>query len=93
MAERLKGEKYTINKVYKELYKDELFFVNRKYQRKLVWTLEEKQNLIDTIFREYPIPMFLIASDYREEKMKWEIIDGLQRLDAIISFIKLCVTK
>lgn len=87
MAERLKGEKYTINKVYKELYKDELFFVNRKYQRKLVWTLEEKQNLIDTIFREYPIPMFLIASDYREEKMKWEIIDGLQRLDAIISFI------
>ena len=87
MAQRLKSETYTINKVYKDLYKHDMFFVNRKYQRKLVWTLEEKQALIDTIFQEYPVPMFLVACDYQNEKMKWEIIDGLQRLDAIISFI------
>ena len=68
MAQRLKSETYTINKVYKDLYKHDMFFVNRKYQRKLVWTLEEKQALIDTLFQEYPVPMFLIACDYQNGK-------------------------
>lgn len=87
----LKVEKNTIYKFYKEQYKKDMFYINRKYQRKLVWTLDEKKKLVDTIFRKYPIPMFLIATyiepDGSNDKIKWEIIDGLQRIDAIISFI------
>lgn len=87
----LKVEKNTIYKFYKEQYKNDLFYINRKYQRKLVWTLDEKKKLIDTIFRKYPIPMFLIATyiepDTSNNEIRWEIIDGLQRIDAIISFI------
>lgn len=90
MNKRMKIEKYTLYKVYKDIYKEDGFFVNRKYQRKLVWTLEEKQALIDTIFCEYPVPMFLIAVDYTDEGSQWEIIDGLQRLDTITSFISGC---
>ena len=30
--------------------------VNRRYQRKLVWTLEEKQKLIQSVIDNYPIP-------------------------------------
>lgn len=88
MVERLKSEKYTVNKVYKEFYRDDAFLVNRKYQRKLVWTLEEKQFLVDTVFRQYPIPMFLLAAEWCSGDVKYEIIDGLQRLDAIVSFIE-----
>lgn len=91
VSDDLKVEKITIYKFYKEQYKKDLFYVNRKYQRKLVWTLDEKKSLIDTIFRKYPIPMFLIASyiDKNElnNQLKWEIIDGLQRINAIVSFI------
>src|SRR5215831_12754075 len=36
-------------------YRDGALYVNRKYQRKLVWTLIEKQKLIDSILRGYPI--------------------------------------
>ena len=90
--DELEVEKITIYKFYKEQYKKDLFYVNRKYQRKLVWTLGEKKALIDTLFRKYPIPMFIIASyidkDAPESNaVKWEIIDGLQRIDAIVSFI------
>jgi uncharacterized protein with ParB-like and HNH nuclease domain len=31
------------------LFREDRLFVNRKYQRKLVWTIEEKQALIDSI--------------------------------------------
>ncbi|MFC8899781.1 GmrSD restriction endonuclease domain-containing protein [Streptomyces cinereoruber] len=67
------------------LYRSEKLTVNRNYQRKLVWGVEEKAHLIDSILRGYPIPLFLLAetSDH-----KYEIIDGMQRLDAIFGFIE-----
>ena len=58
VTDELKVEKITIYKYYKEQYKKDLFYVNRKYQRKLVWTLQEKKDLIDTIYRKYPIQCF-----------------------------------
>lgn len=60
--------------------------VNQKYQRKLVWTIEEKRVFIDTLLHRYPVPLFLFAKTGDDRKR--EIIDGLQRLDTIFSFIK-----
>lgn len=85
MAE-LVSQPTSIQSVY-GMYADGKLFVNRRYQRKLVWTLEEKQRLVESILKKYPIPAILIAE--REEKSgTYEIIDGLQRLHAIISFIE-----
>ncbi len=42
-------------------YRDGNLWVNRKYQRKLVWTTEEKERLIDSILKGYPIPLLLLA--------------------------------
>ena len=69
------------------MYADDKLYVNRRYQRKLVWTLEEKQKLIESILKRYPIPAILIAE--REGFAgAYEIIDGLQRLQTIVSFIE-----
>jgi len=69
------------------LYGEDKLYVNRRYQRKLVWTLEEKQKLIESILKKYPVPAILIAE--REDTAgTYEIIDGLQRLHAIMSFIE-----
>ena len=65
--------------------------VNRRYQRKLVWTVEEKQKLIDSILLGYPLPLIFLAEIRRRSagsEGKYEIIDGLQRLNAIVSFIE-----
>ena len=73
----------TISQIY-SLYNENKLVVNRKYQRKLCWTIEEKRNFVDTIEKGLPVPMFLFAVNTTGQ---YEIIDGMQRLDAICSFI------
>lgn len=89
MAE-LSSQPISVQSVY-SWYSDGKLLVNRRYQRKLVWTLEEKQKLIESILNKYPIPAILLAE---KEGLPgtFEIIDGLQRLHAIISFIELKYT-
>ncbi|MDH1936079.1 DUF262 domain-containing protein [Citrobacter freundii] len=67
-----------------QMYNEGKLKVNRKYQRKLVWTMEEKEALVDSIKNGYPIPLILLA----DVDGHYEIIDGLQRLNAIISYIE-----
>ena len=71
-----------------DYYQKEKLLVNRRYQRKLVWTIEEKEGFIDSISINYPGPLFLVAEvPYKGENVL-EIIDGMQRLNAIMSFIE-----
>lgn len=70
------------------LHRDNRLIVNRKYQRKLVWTLSEKQNLIDSLIKYYPIPLILLADASEGGSAYYEIMDGMQRLNAIFSFIE-----
>lgn len=85
MAE-LSSQPLSIQSVY-GLHSEEKIFVNRRYQRKLVWTLLEKQKLVESIIKRYPVPAILLAEKDGEASY-YEIIDGLQRLNAIISFIE-----
>lgn len=77
----------TIEKLYK-YYKDEKLLVNRRYQRKLVWTVEEKEAFIDSISIDYPVPIFLVAEVTYQGEQVYEIIDGMQRLNAIMDFLE-----
>lgn len=73
----------TVNQIY-SLFIEGRLIVNRKYQRKLCWSIEEKRNFIDTVMKGYPVPLFLLALD---KKGNYEIIDGMQRLDALCMLI------
>ncbi|MGA3372557.1 MAG: DUF262 domain-containing protein [Terracidiphilus sp.] len=81
----VKGE--SIERVYGN-YQDHRYMVNRRYQRKLVWTLEEKKNFIDSIIKGYPVPIILLADKKADGQSLLEIIDGMQRLNAIMGFIE-----
>ncbi|MDJ0518274.1 MAG: DUF262 domain-containing protein [Trichodesmium sp. MO_231.B1] len=71
------------------LYRSGKLLVNRKYQRKLVWTIEEKEKLISSILKGYPIPLILLAERPKiHGNGRYEIIDGIQRFNAIFSFIE-----
>ena len=79
----------SIQSLYRS-YRDGSLIVNRQYQRKLVWTIAEKQKLIDSILKDYPLPLFLLAEKSSSEPGKpsrLEVIDGMQRLNAIFSYI------
>ncbi len=76
-----------IQRIY-NFYIHNLFYVNRRYQRKLVWTIEEKRAFIDSILQGFPVPIILLAETEKENIFVFEIIDGMQRLNAITSFIE-----
>jgi uncharacterized protein with ParB-like and HNH nuclease domain len=78
----------TVTEAYR-LYRSGSFLVNRKYQRKLIWTVEEKEKLMGSILKGYPIPLILLAERPQiHGSGKYEIIDGMQRLNAICTFIE-----
>lgn len=68
-------------------YRDNKYVVNRRYQRKLIWTIEEKQSFIDSIIQGFPFPIILLAEPFGRQDGTLEIIDGMQRMNAITSFI------
>ncbi|MEH0072717.1 DUF262 domain-containing protein [Pannonibacter sp. Pt2-lr] len=68
-------------------YRDGRYVVNRRYQRKLIWTIEEKQSFIDSIIQGFPVPIILLAEPLGRNDGTLEIIDGMQRMNAITSFI------
>lgn len=70
------------------MYKSDRFQVNRRYQRKLVWSVQEKQRLIDSLIKGLPIPLFLVAEIGPPPEAPYELIDGMQRLNAIFSFVE-----
>ncbi|MEV7180771.1 DUF262 domain-containing protein [Kitasatospora sp. NPDC093679] len=87
MAE-LDSQPKSIQSIY-AWYSENKLWVNRRYQRKLVWTLEEKQKLIESVLKRYPIPAILLAE---RETGDYEVIDGLQRLHTLVSFVETAFT-
>ena len=49
---RVDTKSRTIQSLY-SLYAADKLRVNRRYQRKLVWTLEEKQRLIESVLNRF----------------------------------------
>lgn len=76
----------SIQEAYR-IYRAGNLIVNRQYQRKLVWTVQEKIMLVDSILKQYPIPLILLARS-NEGDHKLEVIDGMQRLNAVFGFIE-----
>ncbi len=85
---------------YKQELESLLFFrcyrngvdMNPEYQRDLVWTLEDKVKLIDSIFNDVEIGKFaFVLRSFEEEQERgdnkhYEILDGKQRLTALCEF-------
>ena len=81
--------KLTVSEFY-DNYKQDKYNFDSSYQRKSnVWSEDKKAFLIDSILKNCPIPsIFLRPSIDENGKTKYDVIDGKQRLRAIIDFIE-----
>ena len=59
---------------------------NPFYQRDYVWSLEDKIELIKSIFNNIDIGKFAFIENEVTDKYDYEILDGKQRLNALIEF-------
>ena len=65
---------------------------NPEYQRGKVWDETQEKKLIDSVFREYPLPLIYLHHLHKEvggfHNNTLEVIDGQQRLNALYKFKK-----
>uniref|UniRef100_UPI0018EBCD05 DUF262 domain-containing protein n=1 Tax=Chromobacterium sp. ASV23 TaxID=2795110 RepID=UPI0018EBCD05 len=54
------------------------------FQRKFVWDIERRSQLIESLMLRIPLPMFYVAAN---EDGSWDVVDGLQRLTTIRDFL------
>lgn len=66
------------------LYSDGDLDIHPEFQRIYRWTEVQKSRLIESILLGIPLPSFFVAQ--REDGV-WDVVDGLQRLSTIFSFL------
>lgn len=55
------------------------------FQRNAVWKTPDQSKFIDSLIKQLPIPSMCFSLD--SPTQKWQVVDGLQRMTAIISFL------
>lgn len=66
------------------LYRENELDVHPEFQRFYRWTSKQKSQFIESILLGMPVPSFFVAQ--REDGV-WDVVDGLQRLSTILSFV------
>lgn len=64
--------------------------LNPWYQRRSVWTQPQKSYLLNTLFEQKPVPTLYFRHnvDLEQDKSLREVVDGQQRIRAILEYIK-----
>ncbi len=63
------------------LYRDKELNIRPEFQRFFRWNLSQKSRFIESLLLGIPIPPIFVSQD---DKGKWDVIDGLQRLSTIL---------
>jgi len=85
---RVDYESVVIQDIF-NFYKNDELKLDPWYQRRSVWTTAQKGYLLNTLFVKKPVPTIYIRHylDIDKEKSIKEIVDGQQRLRAILGYL------
>lgn len=79
-----------------DLRRNDQLDLDPPYQRRSVWSVRDRRFFLDTIFRGYPSPAIFLHKRFGADgKSIYEVVDGKQRLETILSFVsnKLAIDK
>lgn len=75
-------QNFTVFEVLRKIRKDKIIL--DEFKKLYVWNMEEKSKLIESLIINLPIsPYFVMESN----KAEYVIVDGLQRINAILEFV------
>lgn len=68
------------------LFEEGTLEIQPHFQREVVWKKPDQSRFIDSLVKQLPIPSMCFSLDFKTQK--WQVVDGLQRMTAIVSFLK-----
>lgn len=81
---------WSIFEIYQKI-KDEKLILDPDYQRRAIWSVDKQTAFIESLYMEIMIPPIYVVEIPGEdilEETKYEVVDGKQRLTAVMNFIK-----
>ena len=81
---------WSISEIYQKIKEGKLV-LDPDYQRRAIWNNDKKTAFIESLYMEIMIPPIYVVEIPSEdilEETKYEVVDGKQRLTAIMDFIK-----
>lgn len=72
------------------LYENDEINLSPDYQRLFRWSDDQQSDFIESILLGYPVPPIFV---YQDDKGKWDVVDGVQRLSTIYRFTGLLDKK
>src|SRR3989339_1475961 len=68
------------------LFKNGQLNLEPGFQRDSVWTLSDRKKLIESMLQNYPIPSVFLYRQSENGKLRYDVIDGKQRLETVLMF-------
>src|SRR4030042_4539899 len=56
------------------------------FQRDSVWTLSDRKKLVQSLLQNYPVPSVFLYRRNEEGSLRYDVIDGKQRLETVLMF-------
>jgi hypothetical protein len=79
---------HTINQLSLML-RDRQINLSPGFQRKSVWTTNDRRRLIQSVVSGYPLPSVFLYKRIHDGRLIYDVIDGKQRLESIFMFTRL----
>ncbi|HZI86838.1 MAG TPA: DUF262 domain-containing protein [Pyrinomonadaceae bacterium] len=80
-----KADQKTVQEIL-NLYEKDHLNLEPGFQRSSVWALRDREKLIDSILRTYPLPSIFLYRRYDQGNLVYDVIDGKQRIESILMF-------
>ena len=81
---------WSISEIYQKI-KDKKLILDPDYQRRAIWSVDKQTAFIESLYMEIMIPPIYVVEIPGEdilEETKYEVVDGKQRLTAVMDFIR-----
>jgi uncharacterized protein DUF262/HNH endonuclease len=74
---------------FMELHKDEILNLNPGFQRKSVWSDNDRKKLIQSVLDGYPVPSVFLYKRQDDQGIDiYDVLDGKQRIESIFRFCR-----
>jgi len=68
------------------LYEKDQINLEPGFQRSSVWSERDRDKLIDSILRNYPLPSIFLYRRHEDGNLVYDVIDGKQRIESVLMF-------